>query len=452
MPGGAWIGKKYILYLTFPDPRFGRCRCRLLMSNNFNSLLCIAYILSCYTSALARVCKVAKQNYGLSSLLWSHRGHWEEGKGLVADGSFTAVERFLQNEIYHFDVDVSIAPVGKVAKELRDGQRDSSQLIVAHPSALLAKIVTRQQLLDEKEGRYRTILLTIEPKFSLADHASLESLVRTVQNSSISQHVAVIVNSPEMLNLLLNTARSLSLQPVGHQHPSPLNIAVAFRSQPKSVHDFQWTQQVSVQQLRRRHRDEGVGGGRRSCRMAFQSHLPSDSVAVQVNMPDIALLRERPWAGGQLFKNCSSVSLSRSRALQTVPWLVDSAAQMWQMLELDYVDGFISNHPLMLLSILKKIGPAASNTASSRRLLLPDINGEPVSSWLDIYYLLHAVECSSGGARCQGGEGPAKDFKPIQYRQDHGNLFSFLNCCGISQKSEENAGNDLLYLGHLHIQ
>lgn len=58
---------------------------------------------------------------------------------------------------------------------------------------------------------------------------------------------------------------------------------------------------------------------------------------------------------GQLFKNCSSVSLSRSRALQTAPWLVDSAAQMWQMLELDYVDGFISNHPLMLLSILKKV-------------------------------------------------------------------------------------------------
>lgn len=271
----------------------------------------------CYNvteQALVRVCKVAKQNYGLSSLLWSHRGHWEEGKELVADGSFTAVERFLQNEIYHFDVDVSIAPVGKGAR-VRDGQRDSSQLIVAHPSALLsepnhtfpfstlpsllwqlsqAKIVTRQQLLDEKEGRHRTILLTIEPKFSLVDHASLESLVRTVQNSSISQHVAVIVNSPEMLNLLLNTARSLSLQP-GHQHSSPLNIAVAFRSQPKSVHDFQWTQQVSVQQLRRRHRDEGVGGGRRSCRMAFQSHLPSDSVAVQVNMPDIALLRERPW-------------------------------------------------------------------------------------------------------------------------------------------------------------
>lgn len=211
--------------------------------------------------ALTRVCKVAKQN-GLSSLIWSHRGHWKGGK---ADGSFAAVERLLQNEIYHFDVDVSIATtVNEGANERRDGQWDANQLIVAHPSALLAeqnqtspfstlssllwqlsqsKIVSRQKLLDEVEGRHSTILLTVEPKFPFADHFSLDSLVWTVRNSSISQHVAVIVNSPEMLNLLLNTARSL--QPVDHQHLSPLNVAVAFRSQPKSVHDYQWTRQVS---------------------------------------------------------------------------------------------------------------------------------------------------------------------------------------------------------------
>jgi hypothetical protein len=58
---------------------------------------------------------------------------------------------------------------------------------------------------------------------------------------------------------------------------------------------------------------------------------------------------------GLLFKNCSRVLPSRPRSLQTVPWLVDSAAQMWQMMEVNYVDGFISNRPAKLLHILKRV-------------------------------------------------------------------------------------------------
>ena len=265
--------------------------------------------------ALLRVCKTAEKN-ALSSLIWSHRGHWEGENEILVDGSFAAIELLLRNEIYHFDVDISIAPVSGGGEGRRDGEWKKNQLIVAHPSALLSapnetsslstltsllwqlsqsEIVRRKKLVEDQEGsEFSSILLTIEPKFPFSDHNSLSSLVRTVRNSSISQHVAVIVNSPQMLNLLLNTARSL--RPIGYEYSSPLNIALAFRSQPKTAHDFKWTHQVSVQQLRRRGEGAGEGDeGKDNCRMAFKSHLPSDSAAVQVNMPDIALLQKRPW-------------------------------------------------------------------------------------------------------------------------------------------------------------
>lgn len=50
-----------------------------------------------------------------------------------------------------------------------------------------------------------------------------------------------------------------------------------------------------------------------------------------------------------IYKGCSYAPSSN---LLTIPWLVDIKEQLLEMLQLEYVDGFVSNNSVELLQIL----------------------------------------------------------------------------------------------------
>lgn len=214
---------------------------------------------SLYGEGLVRLCKFESVD-AISPFVWSHRGFLASDQKLV-DASNAVLDYFWKENILRFDVDISLQP-------------NSNELIVSHPSQLRSytkEFPSLQSMLSHLSTfRASNRFVTLEPKFEHVQH--MESLIKTVQNSYISQQTAIIVSSPTALKELGMVSQHLSFIP---------NIAVAFRSQPKTSTDFRWlTERIERQDNKGR------------CEFEFR-RLANHSKSVQVNMPDIALLLNR---------------------------------------------------------------------------------------------------------------------------------------------------------------
>ena len=215
------------------------------------------------------------KRHNFSSLFWSHRGsHKKLG---TVDGDSSAISLFFRSGVYHFDVDISligtsllVAHPSRISLEANHSHFSSLEILLSR----LSNHLRFSSLFYPKQDSKSNIVITIEPKFELSNTFGLESLLTTVMNSSISSRVAIIVSSPKTLTILTNCAKRLNFSP---------NIAIAFRSIPKSPDDFKWSDQIEI-----RRTSEGS-----DCTYSFRRHLSDffNDNTVQVNMPDVALLR-----------------------------------------------------------------------------------------------------------------------------------------------------------------
>lgn len=244
-----------------------------------------------------------------ATYVWSHRGHADGGNRFI-DGSSEAQLVLIKGGVTRFDVDCSFL---------------DDIFYIAHPSVIEKLDTPRKrkdlQTLDSflsnlSKAPATTRLVTIEPKFD--DSSLWSALLDKLTSSEVATSTAIVLNEPSQL-ALVEAYYSDRAELRGKGPQARISVAIAYRSLPKTPHDWSWKADNSASEGRLlQHSDK------------FRS----------IAMPDVKLLapsnqkRRRGSAG-----------------LIIVPWLVDDEASLIKAI-MRGDDGVVSNKPLSLRSRL----------------------------------------------------------------------------------------------------
>jgi hypothetical protein len=269
----------------------------------------------------------------LSSLIWSHRAHYSHMKSFP-DGSRNALYSLLTAGITNFDIDITYkygefyVAHPSAADSFPNRKSWSENFLTV--SAFLARVAKHHRitplLLTNNTNNNLRPFFTMEPKFG-DDTVLWTRFISILQTCDVipPNHLAIIVNSPNQLSFIESVLTSYS------EFPS-ISIAIAFRSIPKSEHDYSWDNHVA-----------GKGKNKND----ICCFLPQNPTKYRhILMPDVKLL---PKSFINLRQRAPINPLYESKVIS---WLVDSNEDLIQAL-LQKIDGVVSNEPVKLLHFLQ---------------------------------------------------------------------------------------------------